>query len=417
MKSILEAIISFFTALFAKKEIPQSQETVNKEQSYLPLSWEKNKPNMKEQSEYLLKQIELNWSVLKSAKDITTFRSDWFELTEAEQKNLWAEFFCWLAYYESGWDPTSRMVEKSLEGVSNPVDPITGKHVASEGYFQLSYQDKQWAKPCRFDWSKDKNLDPKDPKKTILDPFINIECAVGIMAGQIKRTGEICLKSGVYWAVLREGGKYSKIAEIAKKTNAFPIKANRQKPTQPQEPIATMNPPWLAEAKLRAALVAKMRSQLGERETHGKNRSPLIDRVNKYTNAGNGAQYCISACVYDVNEVCKELGLKNPVPAECSTQAFYRNAPSKYRRPKGTKAKMGDIGIQQSRNDPGHGHAYMFRKDQIDEKHLTIEANTDGSGGRDGDGWYERTRTDDGDSSKKYLGAVDVAQWILDANK
>lgn len=170
------------------------------------------------------------------------------------------------------------------------------------------------------------------------------------------------------------------------------------------------------ETTLRNALVAKMHSQLGQRETGGKNRSPLIDKVNAYTRAGMGAPYCIGACVYDVNEVCHELGLRNPVPAECSTQAFYSSAPSTYRRPNGIHAKKGDIGILQNRGDVYHGHAYMFREDQASKTHLTIEANTDGSGGRDGDGWYERTRSDDGDGSKRYLGAVDVAQWILDHN-
>jgi hypothetical protein len=62
-------------------------------------------------------------------------------------------------------------------------DPVTGKQVASEGLLQLSYQDvpnygSVLKYPlCKIQWSKDKSLSVTDPKKTILDPYINLECA------------------------------------------------------------------------------------------------------------------------------------------------------------------------------------------------------------------------------------------------
>ncbi len=93
-------------------------------------------------------------------------------------------------------------------------DPVTGKAVYSEGLLQLSYQDIEWAPWCKFNWSKDKNLSATDPRKTILDPYLNLDCGVGIMAQQIKKKGDIVVSSGVYWAVIKSGGKYQHVSEI-----------------------------------------------------------------------------------------------------------------------------------------------------------------------------------------------------------
>lgn len=49
---------------------------------------------------------------------------------------------------------------------------------------------------------------------TILNPYLNLNCGVGIMAQQIKRKGSIILDSGVYWAVLKGNGKYQQISGI-----------------------------------------------------------------------------------------------------------------------------------------------------------------------------------------------------------
>jgi hypothetical protein len=102
-------------------------------------------------------------------------------------------------------------------------DPVTKKPVYSEGLLQLSYQDTQWATHCKFDWKADQYLDPKDSSKTILNPYRNLYCGVGIMANQIKKRKDIALVTGVYWAVLKQGGRYSKIPEITKQVKAFKL--------------------------------------------------------------------------------------------------------------------------------------------------------------------------------------------------
>lgn len=171
------------------------------------LAWD-NKPERLEWSASLLKSIDANWQLLKRASDMPFFCANWEALDEATKKEVFAELFVAMAYHESAWSPVSRMQETTMG-----TDPVTKKPVYSEGLFQLSYQDEQWIK-CGFDWAKDKNLDPKSPQKTILTPALNIDCAVRIMARQITSKGEVLLKSGVYWAVIKEGGKYQKISDI-----------------------------------------------------------------------------------------------------------------------------------------------------------------------------------------------------------
>ena len=178
---------------------------------YEALAWEtSSKPERKNWSNYIFQVVDAEYQRLNRAADISFFCPRYNSLSIEHRVNAWGKLIVGMAYYESGWSPTSRMTETTMG-----TDPITGKQVSSEGLLQLSYQDVQWAKYCEFDWSKDKNLSATDPKKTILDPYKNLSCGIKILAGQIDRTGEIMLKSGVYWAVLKEGGKYEKIDEIA----------------------------------------------------------------------------------------------------------------------------------------------------------------------------------------------------------
>ncbi|MGZ3802304.1 MAG: hypothetical protein ACXVCL_19215 [Bdellovibrio sp.] len=177
----------------------------------VPLAWESAQyPQRTLWSEHLQKIILENWnSLLPGADDILNFCPRYNVLNNDERANVWAQLFVAMAKYESAYNPLSRMQETTMG-----TDPITGKPVYSEGLLQLSYQDIQWAPWCAFDWSKDKSLSPTDPNKTVLDPFLNLDCGVGIMAQQIKNKGKIVVSSGVYWAVIKYGGTYNKITEI-----------------------------------------------------------------------------------------------------------------------------------------------------------------------------------------------------------
>lgn len=175
-----------------------------------PLAWESaSKPFRAEWSKYAMKIVTEEYAKFDRVQDATLFCPRFNSLTVPQKINFWGQLIAGMSYYESGWSPVSRMQETTMG-----TDPVTGKPVYSEGLLQLSYQDTQWARYCEFDWSKDKFLSPTDPKKTILDPYKNLRCGIKILAAQVNRKKEIALKTGVYWAVIREGGKYTKIPQI-----------------------------------------------------------------------------------------------------------------------------------------------------------------------------------------------------------
>lgn len=190
---------------------PDNSDPSSPSYKMVPLAWETSEhPERTLWSQYLQKIILQDWnSLLTGANDITNFCPSYENLDNNQKTNVWAQLFVAVTKYESNYDPTSRMQEPSMG-----TDPVTGKSVYSEGLLQLSYQDSEWATWCKFDWSKDKYLSPTDPRKTILNPYTNLACGVGIMAKQIENKGNIVVSSGVYWAVLKSEGMYNQISDI-----------------------------------------------------------------------------------------------------------------------------------------------------------------------------------------------------------
>lgn len=178
--------------------------------SYVPLSWETSRnPERADWSLHALKEIDRHIDQFDLAKDATRFCPRYNELGRSERVNFWGQLIASISYYESAWNPSTRYHESTMG-----TDPVTKQPVYSEGLLQLSYQDIQWAKFCEFDWNLDRHLSPTDPNKTIFDPFKNLSCGIGILARQIQRREAIVLTSGVYWAVIRENGRYQKIDQI-----------------------------------------------------------------------------------------------------------------------------------------------------------------------------------------------------------
>lgn len=224
MKSLVKMTVTIFALAFVcgctSVKKPEPTDDVGNstpiDVHYGALSWEKNHPERKPWSDFVFGLVagEL-FDSFDSAKDAAKICPRYAELTKAQKVLVWGELISAMAYYESGWKPTSRMTETTMG-----TDPVTGRQVESEGLLQLSYQDvpnyglvlKYPA--CKIDWQKDKNLVATDPRKTILDPLINLECGLRILGNQIRKKGSVILSTGVYWAVIREGGKYSKISQI-----------------------------------------------------------------------------------------------------------------------------------------------------------------------------------------------------------
>ena len=176
-----------------------------------PLLWESNNVAAKKWSEFVfsLFKTELN-DTLNAADDMVRFCPQYNKLIDSQKINVWGMLISAMSKYESNFLPTSRMKETTMG-----TDPVTGLPVYSEGLLQLSYQDITGWSFCRFDWNKDKNLAPNDPKKTILDPYINLECGTKILSEQVARHHKIVIDHGAYWAVIKENGKYQKINQIA----------------------------------------------------------------------------------------------------------------------------------------------------------------------------------------------------------
>lgn len=131
----------------------------------------------------------------------------------AKKEQFWRSFWKALSFAECSWKRTTYYVETTMG-----TDPITGRQVASEGLFQLSYQDEKsyGTSVCDFDPEKDRGLAMNDPKKTIFEPARNISCAVKIMNKQASWAPNDTLSrfAGRYWLVMRDS-QYPKRSSMA----------------------------------------------------------------------------------------------------------------------------------------------------------------------------------------------------------
>jgi len=162
------------------------------------------------------------------------------------------------------------------------------------------------------------------------------------------------------------------------------------------------------------ALIEEANKYVGHTENIGQNnRSSFIDSVNRFMGVPIGSPYCQSSLYFIANEVCRRYSLKNPLPKTAGARDAW-NKSVNYRR-KIANAEAGDFVYWVSKTDRLKGHAGLYLTHGTNKDFLTIEFNTDSDGGRDGNGVWNRTRLESGSSKLDVLGAVDVAQWIIDA--
>ena len=178
----------------------------------VPLAWEiSREPYHQQWSHHVYQEIEKHLNAFNQAQDVELFCPQYSQLTLNQRLNFWGQLISAISFYESGWNPTVRFHESTMG-----TDPVTKQPVHSEGLLQLSYQDTQWAKFCQFNWNLDKHLPPRDPRKTILNPYLNLSCGIGILARQIERRQKIVLAKGAYWSVIKQGSRYNRISRIQK---------------------------------------------------------------------------------------------------------------------------------------------------------------------------------------------------------
>lgn len=184
------------------------------------LSWETTaKPEREKWSAYLQNIILNKWNtLLQGADDMDTFCPRFDTLSNDQRANVWAALFAAVSKFESNYDPAMRFHESTMG-----TDSVTKQPVYSEGLLQLSYQDVRGYPFCDFNWEVDRKLKVTDLRKTIFDPYKNLDCGVGIMTRQLARSGLITVKTNAYWSTLRSGGTYNKISQISAMVKKLPF--------------------------------------------------------------------------------------------------------------------------------------------------------------------------------------------------
>jgi hypothetical protein len=188
-----------------------------------PLAWEKFKlqvPNAKLWTKMIYEIIEKKAPEIvtqNSADDVELFCPKYRSLNDKQRLNFWAQLVVAVAKFESSWRATSSTAEYKM----NYKDSVTHQLIRSEGLLQLSYQDeKNYGLKCGFDWNADKKYKSEDQRKTILDPYKNLNCGIQILAYQLRRFRKIAVTDTrqLYWSVLFSGrsNKIKQISDITK---------------------------------------------------------------------------------------------------------------------------------------------------------------------------------------------------------
>jgi hypothetical protein len=212
-RMFIELTIFFVLVIGCTQIMKKSEEKKESPKISDKISWEKY-PENKNWSDFVYGLINNElFELYDSAGDAEVFCPKYKSLSKEQKVFMWTELISAISYYESAWNPVSRMTETTMGE-----DCVTNRQVVSEGLMQMSYCDTTWAPFCKFDWNLDKQLSAKDPKKTILDPLVNLNCGVRVLANQVKKRGFIILSNNVYWAVIKRGGKYQQIDNITAMT-------------------------------------------------------------------------------------------------------------------------------------------------------------------------------------------------------
>ncbi len=215
--TLAQSQLSADTAANLNKDDSTTQLSKKAPPLWIP-SWEKGHPERSTWSSYIDSLIRND--LLKEfdkASDAKTFCSRYDKLSEDQKSAFWTELISAIAFYESGWNSSSRYREPL------GLDPVTKQNVYSEGLLQLSYQDRLNHPYCKFEWGRDKDMKPDDPGKSILQPITNLDCGIRILGNQIMKKGRVIISKGAYWAVIKEGGSHQKVKEITEMTGVIPF--------------------------------------------------------------------------------------------------------------------------------------------------------------------------------------------------
>lgn len=172
-------------------QLPQTS-TVEPVKSY-SLAWD-TKPERKEWTKVLMNEVESKWANLSKATDMKTVCAKYDSLSTPQKKKAFGEFWVAVSTYESSWNPKSASVDVGTQ---------SNKDTWSVGLYQMSVVDqKNYGFKFGYDYAALQTAGP------------NIKLAMAILEKQIIKQSKVFVTSGVYWAVIKPGGKYEKIASI-----------------------------------------------------------------------------------------------------------------------------------------------------------------------------------------------------------
>jgi len=141
-------------------------------------------------------------------------------------------------------------------------------------------------------------------------------------------------------------------------------------------------------AEVRAKLVESINSQLYVREVRP-NRGPMVDKYLKEVKAPLGSAWCGAFVGANLNW----LDVKNPSSAYSPNYARTKDIIWKLKKINKVELLSGDVVTYYYSNLGRVGHVGFLEKIDNDGYFITIEGNTNGAGGREGDGVYKKKRS------------------------
>lgn len=193
-----------------KIEVPKKPAT--QPAARIALYWENTTaphPERKPWSDAVIGLFKKDLDTFKKASDISTFCPKFQSLGESDQLKALGEFWVAVSYFESGFNPASASVD---------VGTKENKDTWSVGLYQMSVVDqKNYKLPFGYKYDD------------LLKPIPNITLALAVLKAQVEKRGVLAIPApnpGLYWAVLRPGGKYDHSAEIAGRVKKYAPKCN-----------------------------------------------------------------------------------------------------------------------------------------------------------------------------------------------
>lgn len=193
----------------------------------------------------------------------------------------------------------------------------------------------------------------------------------------------------------------------------FEFLKNILKPKEPVQPAPPIVPAKPEKPSFTSFLIREAIKYSNLRESHGRNRSPELDKINLRQGSYLGAPWCLALMQQVLDDVRASYGCIIHLPKGVGTQNFWSSVSDQYRT---HIPRPGMIGILRHRNDKAHGHAFLVVGVMGDDGWFqTFEGNTNLAGDREGEGAFFYKRHINGSASMELLGFVDVEKAMTPA--